>query len=303
MHELDSIGSISLAEPQLVVACNLENGPHKRRAGITGLPRGHSLHTPVDRQGRRIKIPEEGLIMSSKLAEILNVRPGSVLKMRPLIGQRRETDAVLAGTIDTYLGLSVYADMSYLSRLVGEEWAANLFLCARYQGSDKTAVIRELKERPGIVGIGERMHSLEQLNATFKETMLVSIGSMVFFAGLIAFGSILNAALVSLSEREREVGTLRVLGYAPRQVFGIFAGESFLLNLVGTVLGLFAGIGFTYLMAMAYSTELYRFPVVILPKTLFITVFFMAVFFTVAQLIVYRMIRRLKWLDVMKVKE
>ena len=56
----------------------------------------------------------------------------------------------------------------------------------------------------------------------------------VIFAGIIAFGSLLNTALVSLSEREREVGTFRVLGYTSAQVTRIFSGESFLLNGVGT---------------------------------------------------------------------
>jgi putative ABC transport system permease protein len=129
------------------------------------------------------------------------------------------------------------------------------------------------------------------------------ISLMVFFSGLIAFGSVLNAALVSLSERTREVGTLRVLGYAPGQAWAIFGGESALLNGVGIVLGLFAGIGLSYGMSQAYSTELYRFPTVIYASSLLLSGILMVVIMAVAQLIVYRLVRKLEWLKVLAAKE
>jgi putative ABC transport system permease protein len=126
---------------------------------------------------------------------------------------------------------------------------------------------------------------------------------MVLFAGLVAFGSVLNAALVSLSERQREVGTLRVLGYTPRQIGTIFSGESLVVNGVGVLLGLVAGVGLTHLLALAYNTELYRFPVIIRPSRLVLAAVLMWLFVLAAQLITHRMIRSIPWLDVLKVKE
>ena len=61
--------------------------------------------------------------------------------------------------------------------------------------------------------------------------------------------------------------------------------------------------GLAYAISAAYSTELYRFPTVILPQSLMISAVLMVVFIGVAQLIVYRMVRRLNWLDVLNVKE
>jgi len=116
---------------------------------------------------------------------------------------------------------------------------------------------------------------------------------MVLFAGLIAFGSVLNAALVSRS----------VLGYTPGQVCQIFSGESYLLNVVGIVLGLFGGIGFAHVLSLAYNTELYRFPVVIYPSRLLLSAVIMFAFITLAQLIVYRLIKSLEWLEVLKIRE
>jgi putative ABC transport system permease protein len=125
----------------------------------------------------------------------------------------------------------------------------------------------------------------------------------VLFSGTIAFGSVLNAALVSLSERQREVATLRTLGYRAGQVARLFAGESLLLNGAGLLAGLIAGVGLAHLLSVAYSTELYRFPAVILPGTLLVSALVVALFVIAAQLILFRMIRRLDWLAVLNVKE
>lgn len=301
--EVESLPSVFDAEPQLAVVCDVKNGPFEKRIGITGLIRNNFLYTPLDTLGRPVIMPDEGLVFSRKLAEILDVKPGDSILLRSLIGERRSIVAPVLSVVDTYFGLSAYADIEYLSRLVGEEWSANIIKADTLKHEDHNGFFKALKERPAVMGIAERTRSLTQLNETFGKTMGTMITIMVLFAGLIAFGSILNTALVSLSERQREAGTLRVLGYTPIQVTKIFAGESQILNMVGILFGLAGGVGLSHLMAYAYSTELYRFPAVVYPVRLVQAAFLMLLFISLAQLIIYYMVRKLDWLEVMKVKE
>jgi len=301
--EVHAFPAVSQAEPQLAVACDLRRGPYQKRAGVIGLPAGHRLYTPQDQYGHPATIPRTGLVFSRKLAEIMNVTIGDPVLLRPLTGRRDEVEAPVTGIVDSYLGLSAYADLQYLSRLLGEEWAANAILVTTFRNNSDSAFLRELKRRPTVVGIRERRQALYQLQETFGRTMDAMISVMVLFAGLIAFGSVLNTALVTLSERQREVGTLRVLGYTARQVSRIFSGESYLLNSVGIALGLWAGMGLAYWLSLAYSTELYRFPVVIRPARMLTAIGIMLGFVWLAQGIVRRMIRRMEWLEVLKVRE
>jgi putative ABC transport system permease protein len=301
--EIESLPATSFTEPQLAVVCDISNGPYRKRLGVTGLPSGNRLYTPLDKQGRPIGIPTAGLVLAKKVAEILNVQPGDTVRLRPLIARRQEVTAPVVATVDTFFGLSAYADINYLSRLLGEEWSANLILGRWFRGSYKVPFLAKLKERPTVVGISERTRALTQLDEAFGELMGASMGIMVLFAGLIAFGSVLNAALVSLSERRREVGTLRVIGYSTLDTTRIFSGESYLLNVAGIATGLAGGIGLFHLLARAYDTELYRWPVIVYPSRLFLTAILMIVFISAAQLIIYRIIRNMDWLNVMKVKE
>jgi putative ABC transport system permease protein len=301
--ELGSLPAVVETEPQLAVVCDLANGPRRKRVGVTGLPPGNRLCTPLDAQGHPIQPPEEGLVLSRKLAEILDVRQGDTLRLRPLIGQRQEVEAAVVGTVESFLGLSAYASIRYLSHLIGESWSANALLGRWFAGSEREGFLAAVKERPEVVSLGERSRALSQIDETFGEHMNTQTLIAVLFAGLIAFGSVLNAALVSLNERQREVGTLRVLGYTPGQISVVFSGESYLLNAVGIGLGVFAGIGLTHLLSRLYDTELYRFPVVIQPWRLAASAALMLGFVGLAQLIVYRLIRKLAWLDVLKTRE
>ena len=303
LREIESLPFVAETEPQLSVNCDLRHGPYKKRAGISGLPRNNRLNTPLDRLGRPIIIPDAGIVLSKELARILGAAPGSTLQLRPLTGRRKTVSAPVTGIVDTYLGLSAYADIEYLSGIIGEEWAANSILGISYGGALHLPLLTALKQRPGIVAVGERTRSLHALDEAFGESMGAMISVMILFAGVIAFGSVLNSALVSVSERQRETGTLRVLGYTPEQVAKIFSGECYMLYTIGILLGLGLGILLTHALAAAYSTELYRFPVVIRMENFIWSALLMLFFIAVAQRIVRRLIRKLPWLEVLEVKE
>ncbi|MBN1516511.1 ABC transporter permease [Candidatus Sumerlaeota bacterium] len=306
MREVGRLNGVTFTEAQLGVICDLSNGPYERRTSVTGLPRDGRLFTPLDSNGASIRVPESGLVLTKKLAELLNVKPGDVIRLRPLIGERKTVSAPVAAVVEVFLGLGAYADLEYLSRLLGEYRVANNVLCLGGLSGEDTidsALLNEVRRRPDIIGVGARMRSLNQMNDTFAENQRGMLVALIFFSGLIAFASVFNTALVSLSERRREVGTLRVLGYSPRQIARIFSGESLLLNGGGILIGMAAGAGLCHLLALAYNTELYRFPVVIYPIRLLQSAVLMAIFIGASQLIIFAMIQRLQWLEALKIRE
>ncbi|MBI3926456.1 MAG: FtsX-like permease family protein [Armatimonadetes bacterium] len=300
--EFRRLPDVGVIEPQFNVASDLSHGQYRKRVGVVGLEPGRVLYTPLDRQGRPVEIPEQGIVLDQKLSTLLHVQPGDTVILRPLIGRRESVRAPVVGTVDGYVGLGAYARIEYLSGLVGEEWVANSLLADLHAGAT-AELLEELHQRPLVLGIDYRARALAQLKELLDRSIGVSLGILILFSGSLAFGSVLNTALVSLAERQREVGTLRVLGYTPAQVSGIFGLESLLLNGLGVAVGLFAGIGLVHLIASAYDTELFRFPVLIEMSALGSAVAAMAVFIGLAQAVVAQMVRRLPWLEVFKVRE
>ena len=271
---------------------------------MTGLVAGARLTVPRDEDGEPIRVAPVGLTMSRMLADMLHVRPGDLLTVRPIRGERRDLAVPVAAITDTYLGLGVYADFEYLNRLLGEEFAVSgLAAGGRWHAGEPRGLHRELKEMPAIQSVSARKDRIKNIMDTIIDTQETFIGVLVVFAGIIFFGSVLNSSLISLAERQREVATLRVLGYTPWQIGGLFFRETVVINAIGTLLGLPLGYQLTVIIVEAYANELFRIGVVT-PTWIWTTTLSLAVLFVlVAHGFVQRSIHRMDWLDALKVKE
>jgi putative ABC transport system permease protein len=133
--------------------------------------------------------------------------------------------------------------------------------------------------------------------------MGVMVAFNILFAGTIAFGVVYNAARISLSERSRELASLRVLGFTRAEISSILLGELALLTLVGTPLGLVMGTGFAAVIMTAFTTELYRFPVVISPATYALAAVVTLAAAAVSGFLVRRRLDRLDLVQVLKSRE
>lgn len=304
LWEVRRLPGVDYAEPVLDVACTFTNGSHARKGGITGLAPGARLTVPRDRAGRPLAIPPAGLAMSRKLAELLHLSRGDTVTIHPVKGLREPRAAPVAEIADSYLGLAVYADLYYLSRLVGEPVAlTGAQLALRPDRRLRQALYGELKQLPGLQAVSARADAIRSVTDTVVKNQRVFIGLLVLFAGAIFFGSVLNASLISLAERQREVATWRALGYGEWQVGGLFLRESMLANLLGTLLGLPLGYLLNVGITMAYNTDLFRIPVVDPTWSWGWTVVVGSLFALLAHGCVQWTIQRMDWLDALKTKE
>ncbi len=302
--EAARLPGVDRAEPTLNVGCTFYNGPYSKKGGITGLARGAKLTVPRDCDARPIRIPSAGLAMSRKLAEILHLQRGDLVTFRPTKGLRKEQRVPVVEISDSYLGTYVYTDIRYLSRLVGEQFAmTGVQLRTDRDPANLAALYGQLKKLPALEAVNTRADMIESLEKTLVDTMWVFIGLLVVFAGIVFFGSILNASLVSLAERQREVATLRVLGYGPWQIGSLLLRESMIVTLIGTAIGMPLGYLLAVGTSMAYDTEMFRFPVVAQTHTWVWTVMLAILFGLLAHLFVQRAIHRMDWLEALNAKE
>ena len=304
LSEAAALPGVDRAEPVLYVACNFINGVHRKKGSITGLLGHATLTVPRDVEGRPIRIPAHGLVVNRTLADALHVRRGDLLGVQPIKGQRRLQYVPVVAIADSYLGTSVYADIEYLSRLIDEELALSGVQLATDQAPEsRAALYRALKQMPALQAVSERAKMIKSLRETVLDNQEIITGIIVLFAGVMFFGSILNASLVSLAERQREVATLRVLGYGPWEVGSLLLRESMITTLVGTTLGMPLGYLLTVMIATAYSSDLFRMPVITSPGLWMLTFMCALAFGLITHLFVQRAISTMDWLDALKTQE
>jgi len=125
----------------------------------------------------------------------------------------------------------------------------------------------------------------------------------VLFASVIAFGVVYNTARVSLSERSRELASLRVLGFTRAEISTILLGELGVVTLVAVPLGLALGYVCAGLLIAAFNTELYRFPLVVSAATYAYAALAVLAATVVSALVVRRKLDHLDLVAVLKTKE
>ena len=302
--EAQRLPGVDYAESTFNLACTLRNGSHHRKTAIEGIKPGAVLTVPCDKEGRRMPVPPRGLLLTPRLARVLDVGAGDFLQLTPVKGAKEPRRVAVAGIVDSYLGLMVYADYDWLNRLVGEAEAVSAIHLKTASGLEqKLALNRAVKRMPAVQTVRSTRENRQVLEDLMLGSMWFMLGIITVFAGLIYLGSILNSSLIALNERRREIATYRVLGYTPVEVGRIFLRESLIVNLLGVLVGL--GLGYALSMAYADSFEFdtWQFPKVIAPST-FIWAWMLALGFTLlAHLPVQRALNRLDWLAALNVQE
>ncbi|WP_226876850.1 ABC transporter permease [Microbulbifer hainanensis] len=293
---------VMAAEPFRAVPVVLRNGQFKRREAIVGLSDNAELSRVVDTALRPVPLPPDGLLLSDKLAELLHVEAGDLLRVEIRTGRRPEVDIPVRGIVKTYMGTAAYMNLDSLNSLLKEDIAiTGGYLLVDSQHTD--ALYRALKNTPVVSGVSLQ----EQAQNAFYDTLQESLGTFVFFntlfAGLIAVGVVYNNARISLSERGRELASLRVLGLTRGEVSYILLGELALLTLLALPLGAFLGYALARGLVYSFNTELFRIPLIISPATYGYAVLVVVLAAIGSGLLVRRRIDRLDLISVLKTRE
>jgi putative ABC transport system permease protein len=302
IHELRAMPGVMQVETMRSVPVRLRHGHRSRNLAVIGVPSVPSLNRIVDRSGKVLTLPPEGLLISKTLAELLRAAPGDLVRLEVLEGARPVREIVIAGLVDEFIGLSVYMDKQALHRLMREgDRISGAYL--QVDSRETPRLYRKLKSTPAVAGVSLTEESLRSFERTMAENMGVMTTIIVGFAVIIAFGVVYNAARVSLSERSQELASLRVLGFRRAEIAVILLGELALL----TVMALPLGAGMGYLMAVAIlaavENELYRIPLIITTQNVAVSSLTVIAAATISGLSVRRKLDRLDLVAVLKIRE
>ena len=301
-YEIERLPGVVYAEPLRSVPARLRFGHRSRQIGITGLPAGAQLQRVIDASHQPVDLPPGGLVLSAKLAKILDVRRGDTLTVEVLEGARPVRRAVIADIVEEYMGTAAYMEIEALHRMMREGGSLSGALL-QIDVAHLDALYRRLKAIPAVAAVNLKWAAVESFQKMMEETVYVMIFFNVLFSGIIAFGVVYNTARITLSERNRELATLRVIGFTRPEISFILLGELAVLVLIAVPLGLGLGYGLAALTVAAFDTELYRIPLVVTPQTLAVAAITVLTAAAISGLIVRRRLDRLDLVAVLKTKE
>jgi putative ABC transport system permease protein len=301
-HELRSLPGVIQAEPFRVIPVRLRNGHHSYQTAIEGVPKGSYLRRVIDERLRPVQIPPDGLVLAQGLADILRAAPGDVLTVEMLEGRRRTRSVPVVGVTTQYIGIGAYMDLEAANRLAGGgSTISGAFLMI--DPEQEQAVNDALRERPRVASIVSTDRAIRAYREESAETMLVFAFILSLFAGVIAFGVVYNSIRISLSERDRELASLRVLGFTRGEIAYILLGEAATLVLLAIPLGFLLGSWGAVLTVMSVESEIMSIPVVLTRQTYALSAVVVLASALLSAALIGRKIRTLDLIGVLKTRE
>jgi putative ABC transport system permease protein len=264
LSELDRLPGVIAAEPVRDVAVRMHAHGLEEKTQISGLEPMGRLAGPLDGEDRRLPLEKPGVILSSVLAQRLEVAAGDQVEVEILEGRRVRSMQTVSAVAEDLSGPIAYMSREGVNRLMGEgdvASAAQLMVAP----DQRPAFYRAVEQTPAIIGAASRDDTVAQWRATVASTITIEMTFYLAFAGAIAFGIAYNVSRIALSDRARDLATLRVLGFGQGECAYILLGELAFLGLIATPAGAFGGYGIAQAMSAAFSHQDMQLPLVASP--------------------------------------
>lgn len=301
-RELAHVPGVIAAEGLRSVPVRYRHGHRMRESVLLGLQAGGELRRAVDREGRTATPPDSGILVSKALADLLDLRRGEALTIEVLEGERGTYRVPVRDTVDDVAGLNAYMSTAALARMLGSEGRVSMALL-RVDAAAEAGVRRALDLRPEVLAVTRRSAVLAEFRKQTVAQMRFTTFIMTAFAVVIACGVIYNNARIALSTRSRDLASLRVLGFRRAEVSAILLGELALQVALAIVPGMLLGRTIAFAMMAKADPEIYRFPVVISPRTYAFAVAVTVAAALASALAVRRRVDRLDLIGVLKSRE
>ena len=303
VRDFEHLPGVLAVEPMRIVGADLSVGPITHRGSLTGLKNDAWLQ-PIfdDATARVVPVPTAGLVIGTVLADKLGVSIGDRVWVEVLEGRRPEIALPVVGLVETYIAMPAFINIDALNRLLKERPSTeyvNILLDSR----EEAAFYAELKELPLVSAVMLRQAAIDSFYDTIVEHIMVFITLFSGLACALGFGVAYNSARIALSERGRELATLRVLGFSRGEISYILLAEVGLLIAIALPCGCLLGRGLSELMAAAFNTELFRVPLKIEASTYGLSIIIALAATLISALVVRHRVDHLDLIEVLKTRE
>lgn len=302
VFEMARLPGVLASEPYREVPVRIRNGTIERRIIISGRPADAELSRIIDVSLHPVVLPKAGLAISNRLAEILGVRVGDTVEIDLLEGQRRTVSLPITARVEDYFGINGMMDAGALARVMREAPAVN-GVHLSFDRNSLDTIYDALKRTPIVSAVALQRASL----ANFREALAVIVTTMAAIytglAAVIVFGVVYNGARISLSERARELASMRVLGFGKFEVFRILLLEFALLTLIAQPPGWAIGYALAALLKTKMDSDVMRSPLLVEPVTYVLASVIFILAAVVSALVVWKRIDRLDLVSVLKTRD
>jgi len=302
-QEFNRLPGVKKAESRAEIPVTLKNNWYKKDLVLMGVPSNSALYHIRNKQGQKIEPAENGILISERLASLLNAEPGTPLKLESAMAKEPTKDktVVVQGIIPQYIGLNAYMELNSLQKLL-EQGKISTTIMLRLDEQGLSALKEKYRNSTLIAGIEDKKALLRQtkeLMASFSGTIYI----FLILGVIIGFAIIYNISITTVSERNRELASMMVLGMTPREVLSVITFEQWFISIFAMLAGIPLTKIFLISMNQLINSDFYSMPTNLNSTGILAGFFVTIACIRIAQLASARRIKRLTIVGALKANE
>lgn len=205
-----------------------------------------------------IKMDDDGIIVSEKLAKLLKLKKNSYAKLT--LPNNKKVNVKVSGITENYIEHYVYISPKLYKKLSGENANYSTIIAITKNLSNKKekaleSNISDINNVTSTLLSSDTKNNYKDMMNTLNYVILI----LIVCAAALAFVVLYNLASVNISERRRELATIKVLGFYDEEVTKYIYKEMFILTIIGSLIGLIVGSFLTLYVIKICETNLFMF--------------------------------------------
>lgn len=242
---------------------------------------------------------QDGVVITEKLSELIGAKQGDTIIIKD--ADDNEKEVKISQIVENYISHYIYMSKEYYEKLYQEDYTTNILLIRdnNLNEAQQDELSKELISQSEVSTISLTSNVMKTLDKTMESLNYVVL-ILIVSAGLLAFVVLYNLSNVNISERIRELATIKVLGFYDREVYSYVIRETILLTIIGIALGLVGGYFLNFYIIGTCEIEMLSFVKIINPISYVYAILITTIFTIIVNVVTYFTLKKIDMIGSLK---
>ena len=247
----------------------------------------------------KFELSEDGVIITDKLSELIGAKVGDTIKLTT--SDDEEAEIKVVGITENYVSHYVYMSKELYEKTYGKEYSTNVLMLQdnNLTEEQENSLMQEIVAKNEVSTVTLTATTMKTLDDTMNSLNYVVV-ILIVSAGLLAFVVLYNLSNINISERIRELATIKVLGFYDKEVYDYVTRETILLTLIGILFGLIAGYFLNSYILGTCEINILRFEKVVKPISYVYATAITIVFSIIVNIVTYFALKKIDMIGSLK---
>lgn len=255
------------------------------------------IHFSDSKTKNKVELQEGKIAITDKAAQLLGVKKGDTITLKD--ADNKESKVEISDILENYIYHYVYMPKELYEELYGSYKTNVLFLQDNIEKEQEDTLTKELLNEPNVNTVS-LSSSVENVMDDMMKNLNYVVVILIVSAGMLAFVVLYNLSNVNISERIRELATIKVLGFYDKEVYDYVTRETVILTIIGIIFGLLGGYLLSMFILGTCEINVLRFPRVIEPISYIYAILITTIFTIIVNIVTYFSLKKIDMIESLK---